>query len=127
MVPYKNLVRFGLGGQQGNGKQMFSWVHIDDVCRAIEWFYDHSDQHGVYNLSAPNPVSNAEFMRALRKQMGMPFGLPAFVWQLKIGAAVLGTETELLLKSRWVLPKRLLDNGFRFQFERIEQAFADLV
>jgi uncharacterized protein len=127
MVPYLTLCKFGLGGKQGNGKQMYSWVHIEDVCRTIEWMWDHTGEEGVYNVSSPNPVANKVFMQTVRSVTGNLFGLPAFEWMLKIGAAVIGTETELLLKSRWVLPAKLLQKGFRFRYPVLEDAVRNIV
>jgi uncharacterized protein (TIGR01777 family) len=122
MVPYLNLVKYGLGGRQGNGRQMVSWVHIEDVGRAIEWLFGHPELEGVYNVAAPGPVSNRVFMKTLREVTGHRFGLPASVWMLKIGAALIGTETELILKSRWVVPTKLLETGFTFRYEEVEGA-----
>lgn len=127
MEPYLNLVKFGLGGRQGNGKQMFSWVHIEDLARMMEWIYEHRECSGTYNCAAPNPVTNTEFMRTLRNVTGHAFGLPAFEWMLKIGAVLICTETELLLKSRWVLPARISQAGFTFKYPRLKEAFADIV
>ncbi|SKA03033.1 hypothetical protein SAMN04488128_102370 [Chitinophaga eiseniae] len=127
MHPYLNLVKFGLGGYQGSGRQMFTWVHINDVCRMIRWLYDNDSTSGVYNCTAPHPVPNRTFMRLLRKTAGHLFGLPAPAPLLSIGAALIGTETELLLKSRWVLPTRALQEGFVFQFPVLETAFPDIL
>lgn len=127
LVPYKNLVKYGLGGKQGSGEQMFSWIHIDDVCRIVEWLTINPDARGVYNASSPNPVKNKELMSTLRSRMGMPIGLPAPAWMLKIGAALIGTETELILKSRWVVPTRLLEEGYNFVYSEAEKALADLI
>ena len=127
MIPYFNLLKFGLGGMQGNGKQMYSWVHIHDVCRAVEFTYEHSNLEGVYNLSSPNPVTNKKFMYTLRKATGQIIGLPAFKWMLKIGAAIIGTEPELILKSRWVVPTKLLQAGFTFQYPILKNAAEDIV
>ncbi|WP_212002096.1 TIGR01777 family oxidoreductase [Chitinophaga sp. HK235] len=127
MHPYLNLVKFGLGGHQGNGRQMFTWVHIADVCRMIDWLYQHNQASGVYNCTAPNPVPNKTFMRLLRKSAGHLFGLPAPAPLLAIGAALIGTETELLLKSRWVLPAKALQEGFTFQYPTLEKAFPDIL
>jgi NAD dependent epimerase/dehydratase family enzyme len=127
MAPFLNLVKWGLGGRQGNGNQMFSWVHIHDVCAAIEWCYDHPEANGVYNLAAPNAIPNTAFMATLRKITGHRFGLPAFDWMLEMGAAMIGTETELILKSRWVYPGRLLEGGFRFRYTQIEDALRNIV
>ncbi len=127
MQPYLNLVKFGLGGYQGSGRQMFTWVHINDVCRMISWLYDNDEASGVYNCTSPHPVPNRTFMRLLRKTAGHLFGLPAPAPLLSIGAALIGTETELLLKSRWVLPTRALREGFVFQYPVLEAAFPDIL
>jgi len=120
------LVRFGLGGQAGDGKQYVSWIHDQDFVRAVLWLIEHEQFAGPVNLAAPNPLPNAEFMRALRSAWGMPFGLPATDWMLEIGALVLRTETELILKSRRVIPTRLLQSGFDFQFPTWPEAARDL-
>ena len=122
-----NLVKLGLGGKQGNGKQMVAWIHEQDAAAVTEFLLQHKEIDGVVNCTAPNPVNNEYMMQALRKVCKMPFGLPAPAWLLKIGAAIIGTETELILKSRWVLPKRLTDAGFKFQFGHIEQAFSNIL
>ncbi|SDE93004.1 TIGR01777 family oxidoreductase [Chitinophaga filiformis] len=127
MTPYLNLVKFGLGGHQGNGRQKFSWVHITDVCRMMEWLYEHSELDGVFNCSSPYPVSNRQFMRTLRKAAGQFFGLPASVWMLRIGARLIGTEAELLLKSRWVLPTRALQAGFVFEYPQLQPAMENII
>jgi NAD dependent epimerase/dehydratase family enzyme len=127
MIPYFNLLKSGLGGYQGNGQQMYSWIHEDDLCRVVEWCYEHPEAAGVYNCAAPNPVTNTDFMRTLRKVTGHKFGLPAFTWMLELGAALIGTETELILKSRWVLPGRLLRSGFQFKYLQPENALQDIV
>ncbi|MBS1655442.1 MAG: DUF1731 domain-containing protein, partial [Bacteroidetes bacterium] len=127
LIPYFNLLKFGLGGKQGNGKQMYSWVHIEDTCRMIEWIFDHKEIKGTYNCSSPHPVNNKTFMKTLRSCTHHKFGLPAYEWMLKLGAIFLGTETELILKSRWVLPTKILESGFRFKFSNLEDAFKDIV
>lgn len=110
------LVRFGLGGQASDGRQYMSWIHEQDFVRAVLWLIEHEDLEGPVNLAAPNPLTNAEFMRALRAAWGMPVGLPAFEWMLEIGAFMLNSETELVLKSRRVIPTKLLQSGFEFAF-----------
>lgn len=127
IIPYLNLCKFGLGGHQGSGKQMYSWVHAEDICRAIEFLYDHNNLEGVYNVCSPNPVTNSTFMATLRKVTGHIIGLPAFAWMLKIGATIIGTETELLLKSRWVVPTKLIEAGFTFKYANIEDAFKNII
>lgn len=127
IVPYLRMLRYGLGGRQGSGRQMYSWVHIDDVGRAIEWFLDQPEMEGVYNLAAPGPVTNEHFMSTLRQLKKVRIGLPAPAWLLRIGALLIGTETELVLKSRWVVPNKLLETGFRFRYARLEDALQDIV
>jgi uncharacterized protein len=125
--PLKNLVRFGLGGKQGSGKQMFSWIHIEDIFRIITFVQQHNELSGVLNTAAPNPVSNKTLMQLLRQHMGVAFGLPAPVWLLKIGAVIIKTETELILKSRWVIPGRLSAAGFQFQYPEMDTALKNIL
>jgi hypothetical protein len=120
------LVRYGLGGQIGDGRQYVSWIHGEDFVRAIYWLIEQDSVVGPINLCAPNPLPNAEFMRTLRQAWGIPFGLPTPKWMLEIGAALIGTESELILKSRRVVPKRLLETGFAFQFPTWSEAAQDL-
>jgi NAD dependent epimerase/dehydratase family enzyme len=111
-----------MGGMQGNGEQYVSWLHELDAARSTEWLIDHPELDGVFNCTAPIPVKNANLMHIIRKIYGAPFGLPAPKWLLEVGAIVIGTEPELILKSRWVLPKSLLNSGFKFQYENAEEA-----
>jgi uncharacterized protein len=127
LIPYFNLLKFGLGGRQGSGKQMYSWVHVKDICRMIEWLFAHEHLSGTFNCSSPKPVTNNEFMRILRKVTGHAFGLPAFEWMLKLGAPLIGTETELVLKSRWVVPAKILRTGFTFTYPLLEDALFDVI
>jgi hypothetical protein len=122
----RRLARFGLGGKLGNGRQYVSWIHVEDFCRAIEWIIERENLSGPVNLAAPNPLTNAEMMRLVRKACGAPFGLPATEWMLEIGAFFLRTETELILKSRRVVPGKLLASGFSFHFSELENALRDL-
>jgi len=121
------LARFGLGGRMGSGKQYVSWLHEADFCRAVEWLITHEEIGGPVNLAAPNPVTNAEMMRLFRELVGAPLGLPAMEWMLEIGAFFLRTETELILKSRRVIPGKLLAGGFDFRFPAMRQALQNLV
>jgi uncharacterized protein len=121
------LVRFGLGGASASGKQFFSWIHDQDFVRSIEYLIANNDIDGVVNLSSPNPIPNREFMAVLREAWGARLGLPAAKWMLEIGAVFLRTETELILKSRRVIPTRLLTHGFRFNFPDWPVAARDLV
>lgn len=127
MKPYLNLVKFGLGGHQGNGKQMFSWIHIEDLYRIIRFVMIEKAMEGVYNASAPNPVTNKVFMQALRKILKPMIYLPSPTILLKIGAFFINTETELVLKSRWVVPGKLTKAGFQFKYPFLEDAFQDIV
>jgi len=120
------LVRRGLGGTAGSGRQYISWVHETDFIRSLYWIIGHGDVEGAVNIAAPEPLPNAAFMRALRSAWGAPFGLPATSWMLEAGAVFLGTETELILKSRRVVPGVLLQRGFQFHFPAWPGAAADL-
>jgi uncharacterized protein (TIGR01777 family) len=111
---YANLAKYGLGGKMGNGKQKISWIDDQDLCKAIDFLIENSHLEGVFNLASPEAISNKDFMQLLRKAYKMPIGLPSTRWMLSMGAWLLDTETELILKSRWVYPKRLLDAGFQF-------------
>ncbi len=125
-IPFKNLVRLGLGGIQGNGRQMFSWVHEEDFFGIIR-FIQKGSLDGVVNVSAPNPLPNQEVMKIFRKVLGMPIGLPLPEWLLTVGAWLIQTETELLLKSRWVVPLRLLREGYRFKYPDLQEALISLL
>ncbi len=127
MIPYFNLLKLGLGGRQGNGKQMYSWVHVTDTCRMIKWLFENKDLKGVFNCVSPNAVTNAAFMQALRNATGYKIGLPAFEWMLHIGAKLIGTEPELILKSRWVLPTKILQSGFTFKYPTLNTAFENII
>jgi hypothetical protein len=122
-----NLVRVGLGGTQGNGRQYVSWIHEADYARALQFLIDHEEIEGPVNLAAPNPLVNREFMRALREAWGMPNGLPAPAPLLALGMFFLRTEPELVLKSRRAVPGRLLGAGFQFEFPEWPEAAEDLV
>lgn len=121
------LCRFGLGGTCGDGRQYVSWVHGDDFARALEFLVDHGDLAGPVNVASPGPLPQAEFARALRQAWGTRLGLPATRWMLEVGAFFLRTETELILKSRRVVPGRLLAAGFRFTQPDWPAAARDLV
>lgn len=120
------LVRFGLGGTNGDGRQFVSWIHEVDFVRSLHWLIEHKELSGPINLCSPNPIPNAEFMRILRESWGQRIGLPESKWMLELGALFLRTETELILKSRRVVPKRLIDSGYEFQFSQWKRASDDL-
>jgi uncharacterized protein len=149
MGPFSRLARFGLGGAQldghwfasaarraagtfhefraRGGRQKFSWVHMDDVIGAIRFLERHDELDGVVNVSSPSPTDSVGFMRTLRTVLGAPIGIPAPRFVLEIGSAVIKTETELVLKSRWVLPERLLDAGYEFAYPELEPALRQIV
>ena len=122
----RRLARFGLGGKMGSGRQFVSWIHEEDFCRAADWIIEHENLSGPINMAAPNPLSNADMMRLVRKECGAPFGLPATEWMLEIGAFFLRTETELIIKSQRVVPGKLLASGFQFHFPHLEDALRNL-
>lgn len=124
---YKAITKRLLGGPQGSGAQWVSWIHHTDLCSAINHLINHPNPSGVWNITAPQPIRNKPFMEELRKNTGMPFGLPAPAALLHLAAALLGTETELLLKSRYVYPERLLQSGFEFTYPSWQAACRQLI
>ncbi len=149
LVPLIRLARTGLGGPQldgrwfattarrnagtfhefraRGGRQRFSWVHVRDVLGAIAFLRARPELDGPVNIAAPAPVDNRTLMATLRRVLGVPFGLPATRWMLELGSAAIRTETELVLKSRWVLPERLLAAGYEFAYPELEPALRDIV
>ncbi|MFB6455253.1 TIGR01777 family oxidoreductase [Chitinophaga sp. Hz27] len=127
MHAYCNLIKFGLGGKQGSGQQKYTWVHTEDVAGMMAWVAETPSLDGVFNCTSPNPVNNQIFMATLRKATGHLLGLPAAKWMLTIGAAIIGTETELLLKSRWVVPTRALQCGYKFRYPLLEPALRNII
>ncbi|MFD5226723.1 epimerase [Microbacterium sp. NPDC058342] len=142
--PLRVLARLGLGGTQLDGwwpvtrarraagtahlpgaragRQRFSWIHVDDVVGIIDFLEQHPSLEGPLNASTPNPVDNATFMAAVRRALGVRFGVPTPRWMLELGAIGIRTETELILKSRWVLPGKLLDAGYTFRHPDLDEA-----
>ena len=110
----------------GTGKQLVSWIHEKDFCRMTEWLICNKNASGPYNVAALHPVKNSEMMRLFRKRLKVPFGLPSPKWLLEIGALIIRTETELILKSRNVISDRAVKEGFRFEFEKMESCINDL-
>lgn len=149
LVPLLNLARIGFGGAQidgpwfrsrrriaagtfheygaRGGRQRFSWVHLDDVFGIIRFLISHPEIDGVVNVAAPNPVDSATVMRSIRRALGVPFGIPLHRWLLEPGAWAIRTETELVLKSRWVIPERLLATGYRFAYPGVDDAVRQIV
>ncbi len=126
MRPFNNLARLGLGGRMGDGEQKFSWVHVDDVFRAVLFLHEHRSIEGPVNIAAPEVASNAALMAAVRRVCRVPFGLPTPAWLLTLGAVLIRTQTELVLKSRWVSSRKLDDAGFKWTFPTLDGALADL-
>ncbi len=122
----RRLVRLGLGGSMGGGRQFVSWIHHEDFCRAVEWILEHSEMRGPVNVVAPGPLTNREMMSVFRKVCGRGVGLPAARWMLEIGAWIMRTETELMIKSRRVVPAKLLGAGFTFRFPTFQSALEDI-
>jgi uncharacterized protein len=122
----RSLTRWGLGGSIAGGRQFISWIHEADFCRAVEWLIDRADFSGPVNVASPNPVTQREMMRIIRRARGAPFGLPATRSMLEMAAFVHRTEAELIIKSRRVVPGRLLAAGFEFRFPRMEEAVGEI-
>ncbi|MBL7774291.1 MAG: TIGR01777 family oxidoreductase [Chitinophagaceae bacterium] len=127
LKPLVPLTKLGLGGKSGSGLQQFSWIHIDDFCNAISFLIEKSTSVGAFNMCSPQPVTNGYFMRALRQVLRIPFGLPQPAWVVKLGAMLIGTEAELVLESRYVVPTRLTKEGFTFSYPEIKAALQQLL
>lgn len=126
LLPIKMLAKIGFGGKQGKGNQFISWIHEIDFARAIDFIVE-KEMIGVVNIVSPKPITNKDFMSVLRKVIGAPFRIQISESLLKLGAVFIRTESELVLKSRNVIPKRLQENGFQFEFDTLEKALKDLV
>lgn len=124
---FERLARFGLGGAMAGGGQYVSWIHAEDFCRAVDWIVATPDLTGPVNVAAPSPLPNADFLFELRSALRVSFGLPPARWLIEIGAALRQTESELLLKSRRVVPRVLEEAGFCFRHPRWPEAVRDLV
>ncbi|PXY43965.1 TIGR01777 family oxidoreductase [Flavobacterium hydrophilum] len=125
-IPLKTLANFGFGGTQGKGNQFVSWIHEEDFARAVD-FVMEKEMTGVVNVVSPKPIRNVDFMQKLRKAVGFPFGIPLNTFLLEIGSFMIRTQPELVLKSRNVIPKKLLENGFEFKFGDIDSTFENLI
>ncbi len=123
---WEKITKLFLGGKVGSGKQMISWIHVDDAVEAVQFIIENEIE-GIVNFSSNYPVSNKDLMKELRKQMEVPFGLPAPKFGVKIGAVLLGTESSLLLDSVNFIPKKLSDNNFKFYYSKIDEAFNRLL
>jgi len=120
------LTRKWLGGRIASGKQYVSWIHEHDFVKAIRFLIDNDSIQGPVNLAAPNPLPQTEFQAAIRKALGVSVGLPATKWMAKVGAVLMKTDTELILKSRRVIPGRLLAAGLEYKYPDWYQAVTDL-
>ena len=149
LIPLIRLAQVGLGGPQldgrwfstasrrsagtfhrfraRGGRQRFSWIHIADVLGIIQFLRMHDEVDGALNASSPNPSDDFTVMRTLRDVLGIPIGLPVPRWMLEIGSMMIQTETELVLKSRWVVPERLLDSGYEFEYPDLAPALRDII
>lgn len=126
MSPLANLTKLWLGGTQGDGNQFFSWLHLDDFVQIVDFLIQNTSLEGVFNLAAPNPLPNRDFMRALRKACSRSWGLPMPAFLLKFGAILIRTEAELILKSRKVVSQKLADAGYIFKYPTVETALAEI-
>ena len=124
---FGRLAAAGLGGAMGSGRQRVSWIHMEDFLRAVDFLISDPFLSGVVNVTAPECPTNRQWMRSFRQVTGLPLGLPMARWMLEIGARLLETETELVLKSRWVAARRLHDAGINWRFESAAAAIADLL
>lgn len=122
LAPYLQLSKWGLGGTQGNGQQAFSWIHLEDFYRSLLFMAKQEGIAGPVNIVSPQAIPNRILMQCIRKTIGMPIGLPAPSLGIKLGAAIMGIESDLILKGLYVYPKVLIDAGFSFKYAQIDEA-----
>ena len=127
LQPLLRLTRLGFGGKLADGNQMFSWIHIEDYFQVILFLLENPLMTGVCNCTSPSPLRNAQLMKSIRETLRIPFGIPAPAFAVTFGAAIVGIEPSLILNSSYLLPKYLIDNGFKFRFPQIEEALDQLV
>ena len=127
LIPLVWMSRIGLGGKQARGNQMFSWIHLEDYFRILEFLIENKALQGIMNCTSPDPLTNEDFMYSLRRTLRMPIGISAPEFAIHLGAKIIGTEPDLILNSSYVIPKRLLDSGFKFRFTDINKALVDLL
>ncbi|OJX29914.1 MAG: TIGR01777 family protein [Chryseobacterium sp. 36-9] len=123
---FKQIAKLGLGGKQGRGNQLMSWIHIDDFCEAVNFIIENENFEGAINITVPKPLSNENMMGQIRKKIKVSFGIPSPVWLLELASVFIKTETELMLKSRNVYPEILLENDFKFRYDTFEKALEEL-
>jgi uncharacterized protein (TIGR01777 family) len=121
------LTRAGLGGAVGDGKQWMSWLHVDDLNRIILLAIEDKAMEGMYHATSPNPERNGEFMRQMRRVLRRPWSPPVPRWALPIGTFLMRTESELVLRSRHGVPRRLLDDGFEFTYPDLGPALEGIL
>lgn len=126
-VPITKLTKIGFGGKQGDGQQKVSWIHEKDFARSVEYIIKNENITGVINIVSPTQTTNSELMKTIRKVLKIPFGIPMNKTLLEIGARIIKTETELILKSRNVIPKKLMEHGFTFHFPTLENTIHNLL
>jgi uncharacterized protein (TIGR01777 family) len=126
MTPFRNLARLGLGGHMGPGTQKFSWIHVEDLFRTVLFLHERPELTGPVNAASPYPVDNRELMALVRRSLGIAFGIPTPSWLLEAGSVLIRTQTELVLKSRWVEPRKLLDAGFAFEYPSLAGALNEI-
>lgn len=127
LEPFVNVTKLGMGGTFGSGKQYISWIHELDFCRCIDWIIENDNAEGMIICTGPEPVTNKELMKTLREVLHVPFGLPNPAFMLKIGTKIIGTEAELILMGRRVVPKYLIDNGFHFLYPNLSDALTEIL
>ena len=127
LQPIKNLAKIGFGGKQGPGNQKFSWIHVDDFVRSIDFIIQNQELEGPINIVSPKPTTNSDLMKSVRKAVKIAFGVPLPKLLLEIGSAIIQTETELIMKSRNVIPKKLLTSGFEFKYPLLSEALKEAI
>lgn len=122
----RTLARWGLGGPIAGGHQWISWIHEEDYTSAVEWLINHDSLNGPVNLASPNPISQSDMMRIIIRERGMPFGMHATRWMMEVAAFIHRTEAELIIKSRLVVPARLVASGFQFHYPTMKEAVHEI-
>lgn len=125
--PLIQLAKKGLGGKQGSGKQIVSWVYLSEIYKIICFTIEKHELNGPINVCSPKAISNNEMMKSLRSALKIPFGLSTPIWQLKLAAIILGLNTDLVLNSNWVSPKKLLDAGYKFEYASIDSVWKEIL
>ena len=126
LKPFLNMARFGLGGKIGTGNQYMSWIHEDDFANVVDWAIQDESVHGILHCASPFPVTNKDFMKAMRLAVSVPFGLPNPAFLIRIGAVFIGTEAELVLSGRRVVSRILAEKNFNFKYPHIGDAIQQL-